>query len=235
MMRLTYTSVATAAAAAATLALAWTACRSAAPAPESAGRSAAYTLTFSSTWTPATHPLDFPKAGVLTGPHFSGLIGASHNGVFSLFKEGAPPSPGLERLSEEGKHSPLDDEIRAAVAAGRAGALFETDPIRDLTQPATARVVVDEDHSRVSVVAMIAPSPDWFAGAADIDLRDGGRWVEGKEVTVYAWDSGGDDGTTYEAADADANPKHPTMLNAAPHFAQDGRRVPVGRLTLRRM
>ncbi|HET6202171.1 MAG TPA: spondin domain-containing protein [Planctomycetota bacterium] len=194
-----------------------------------------YEVTLTPMWTASTHPLDYPKAGLLTGPHFSGLIGATHDASFAIFREGSPPTPGLERLSEEGKHSPLDAEIRAAIASGHAGALLEGDPIRDLTKSSTVRFRADEKHPLVSVVAMIAPSPDWFAGAGAVNLREGGSWASSKEVTLYAYDSGGDDGMTYEAADADANPKEPTRVNDAAHFLQSGKRVPVGKVVFRKI
>jgi hypothetical protein len=193
-----------------------------------------YAVTFTPTWTAQSHPMEYPKAGLLTGPHFSGLIGAAHRADYKLIKEGMAPSAGLEKLSEEGKHSPLDEEIRAAMQAGRTTSLFETGPIKDFSQPAKADVTVDEAHPMVSFVAMIAPSPDWFAGAS-VDLMEGGNWVEAKEVEVFAYDSGGDTGATYEASDADANPKQPTMLSAAPHFMKDGQRIPVGRVAFRRV
>ncbi len=194
----------------------------------------AYEVTFTPMWTAQSHPLDYPKAGVLSGPHFSGLIGASHDRDFVLFAEGRKPTPGLERLSEEGKHSPLDAEIRAAIAAGDAGELFESDAIKDFSKPATTVVHVDPRFPLVSVVAMIAPSPDWFAGVADVDLREGSGWVATKEMLVEAWDSGGDAGTTYEASDSDLNPKQSTKRNDAPQFTTSGARVPVAKITFRR-
>ena len=70
-----------------------------------------YTLVYKNAWTAATHPIEYPEAGAISGPHYSGIVGATHNGSFSLFKQGAMPTPGLEMLSEMGKPSPLDEEI----------------------------------------------------------------------------------------------------------------------------
>lgn len=193
-----------------------------------------YMVTIASTWTPQTHPLEYPEAGALTGPHFSGMIGASHNEGYSLVKEGMLPTPGLEKLSEEGKHSPLDAEIKAAMAAGMVGMLFESDPLRDFTKTATTKVMVSDKFPMVSVVAMIAPSPDWFTGAS-VNLKEGGAWVPSKTITLYAWDSGGDDGATYKADDMDTNPKKPTMMATTPHFVVGGTPVPVGTLTFTKM
>lgn len=208
---------------------------SAAPPEAPSADAAEYRVVFSGAWTATTHPLEYPKAGVLSGPHFSGLIGASHSEGYALFAEGRTPSRGLEKLAEEGKHSPLDAEIRQAISSGAALALFETDPIRDMAKPAATTVRVDAAHPRVSAVAMIAPSPDWFAGVGNVDLREGGRWVERKEVALHAWDAGSDDGATYEAPDRDADPKHPTAPSASPHFRRGSETVPVGTLRFERV
>ena len=113
------------------------------PTPPGAVR---YTVTFTPTWTAASHPLEYPKAGLLTGPHFSGLIGAAHKTDWKLFKEGMQPTAGLEKLSEEGKHAPLDDEIRAAMNSGNTTSLFETGPIKDFSRTAQAEVFADDAH-----------------------------------------------------------------------------------------
>jgi len=59
--------------------------------------------------------------------------------------------------------------------------------------------------------------------------------VAAKTVDVYAWDSGGDDGTTFLADDKDDNPKKPTTLNKSRHFLKDGQPRPVARLTFTRL
>jgi hypothetical protein len=204
-------------------------------APNESTNAAEYELTFTGMWNEKTHPLEYPEAGVLSGPHFSGLIGATHDGRYHIIRDGQMPTPGLERLSEEGKHAPLDAEIRATITDGRAGTLFETGPVKDQSVPAQAKFRADANHPMVSFVAMIAPSPDWFTGASDVSLFENGAWVQERTIDLYAWDSGGDDGMTYKAADADTNPKKPTMLSDAPHFMNGGQRVPVGRVVIRKI
>lgn len=197
----------------------------------SAEDGAEYTVKFTRTWTEKTHPFEYPEAGLVSGPHFSGLIGASHGDGYAIFKEGTPPTPGLEKLSEEGKHTPLDKEIMAAIQAGKAGALFETGPIRDASKTETTKVRVTDGFPMVSAVAMIAPSPDWFAGVANVNLKEGGKWVQTKTVELYPMDSGGDDGTTYKAPDKDTNPKKNTTKATTRHFVMNGATPPVGTLT----
>jgi hypothetical protein len=190
-----------------------------------------YTIKFTRAWTEKTHPFEYPPAGLVSGPHFSGLIGASHGDAYAIFKEGTPPTPGLERLSEEGKHTPLDNEIRAAIQAGKAGALFETGPIKDVSKTETTKVRVTDKFPMASAVAMIAPSPDWFAGVANVKLKENGKWVQTKTVELFPMDSGGDDGTTYKAPDKDNNPKKNTTNATSRHFVMNGKTPPVGTLT----
>jgi hypothetical protein len=194
-----------------------------------------YRVEFTPLWTKANFPFEYPDTSLIHKPHFSGLIGTAHNASYAIYKEGRMPSPGLERLSEMGKHDPLDAEINGAIAAGNALALTESDPLKDFTQTAKAEVKVDDAHPMVSIVAMIAPSPDWFAGVADVNLMENGAWMASKTVDVMPWDSGGDDGTTYLADDVDTNPKKPTGLNKSRHFVKDGNVMPVARITFTRI
>ena len=197
--------------------------------------SATYTVTVTPLWLPTNFPVDYPQPGIFTGPHFSGVIGASHSERFTLFKLGNPPSAGLERLSEMGKHDPLDAEIKAAIGNGGVGALFESDPNKELpTKTQVFTIAVDAKHPLVSMAQMIAPSPDWFAGVANVNLMDGGKFVAEKTVDEMAYDSGGDDGTSYTATDLDASPKKPTSMASSKHFAVNGKAMPVARVTFKR-
>lgn len=193
-----------------------------ATAPKPSSKDAAvYEMTFQGTWTAATHPTDYPKGGSLSlsGAHFSGLIGAPHNGSYHLFREGALATPGIELVSHKGSKNPLDDELRAAAAAGNAGAIFDTGVFLDVTSPKSVTFEVSDRFPLVSVVAMIAPSPDWFVGVSDLDLKENGAWLDKKTVQALAWDSGTYEGMTYAAEEKASSPHQPIALNKAPPFA----------------
>jgi hypothetical protein len=195
-----------------------------------AAEPATYTVVFERTWSSETHPEDFPLLA-----HFSPVIGVTHGKGYDPFKSGATPSPGLEKLCEEGKHQPLDAEIKAAIAAGTAGALIETpDPLRSVPGKAETKFTIDEAHPMVSIAAMIAPSPDWCAIAADVQLLENGQWVAEKTVVLEAWDAGTDSATSYRALDADTQPRGRIQPSDRPYFVKDGKRVPVGRVTFKR-
>jgi hypothetical protein len=199
--------------------------------PVVAEEAADYEVTVTGLWTADRFPLEYPEANLISGPHFSGVIGASHNGKYEIYKPGTQPTAGLERLSEEGKHSPLDEEIKGAIAKGTAGALFESDPIKDFSKSVMSKVHVTTMHSQVSAVAMVAPSPDWFVGVSGVNLMEGGKFVTEKTVELYAYDAGSDDGMTYKAADMDNSPKKATTTASAKHFGGK----PVARITFRKI
>ena len=99
-----------------------------------------------------------------------------------------------------------------------------------------SRSTANSEHSRVSFVTMIAPSPDWFAGVKDIDLMENGQWVAEKTIDVMPFDSGDDDGSTYRAEDSDTDPKKPTSsLNGNPHFTYNRKFLPVATVTFKKI
>jgi hypothetical protein len=186
-----------------------------------------YQVVFERSWSSQTHPLDFPLLA-----HFSPVIGVTHDGRYELFHAGATATPGLEHLCEEGKHQPLDAEIRSALASGAVGTLIETsDPLRSVPEQAVASFEIDAAHPMVSIAAMIAPSPDWCAVAADVKLFENGEWVARKTIALEAWDVGTDSATSYRALDDDTQPRAPIGLNGLPYFVMNGKRVPVGSVT----
>jgi hypothetical protein len=188
---------------------------------------ARYRVTFERTWSSDTHPQDFPLLA-----HFSPVIGATHGTEFALFRDGGTATAGVEKLCEEGRHQPLDEEIRAQIGAGSVGALIETpDPIRSAPGQALAEFEIDAAHPMVSIAAMIAPSPDWCAVAAGVSLLEDGRFVAEKTVWLEPWDAGTDAATSYRAFDQDMQPRGPMQRSDAPYFVRDGDRSAVGRVT----
>ena len=165
--------------------------------------SAVYSVVFEATWSAATHPNSFPR-----GAHFSPLIGAVHDDGVRFWANGETATPGIERMAETGGTGTLRSEIRAHIPANALSVItgpgLGTSPAR--TNP--FQVVVRLDYPLVTLVTMIAPSPDWFVGVSGLSLMDDfGQWVDELEFTLYPYDSGTDDGTDYTSANADSSPK----------------------------
>ena len=76
---------------------------------------ARYRVTFEATWSVATHPTNFPA-----NPHFSGLVGATHDETTRIWERGEVASDGIELMAENGGKSQLLAEIAALIAAGTA-------------------------------------------------------------------------------------------------------------------
>lgn len=158
--------------------------------------SAQYKVTFTSAWSASTHPNQFPPL-----PHFSSLIGATHNSSVSFWKAGQIASEGIRLMAELGSITPLDTEINQAIAASTAefilsgGGIFPSPGSVELT------FAISSEKPLVSLVSMIAPSPDWFVGVHDLNLFPGAQWQDTMVVDLYPYDAGTDDGPTYLSSD----------------------------------
>lgn len=163
-----------------------------------------YTVTFQSTWSAATHPQAFPG-----NAHFSGLIGATHTNAVVFWNEGQLASPGIQAMAELGSKSPMTDEVAAAIAAGAAR--FELSGGGIGLSPGTVSLdfTISDSHPLVTLVSMIAPSPDWFVGVAGLPLLQNDQWVDSLVVTLKGFDAGTDDGATYAAVNAPSTPHVP--------------------------
>ena len=68
-------------------------------------------------------------------------------------------------------------------------------------------VEVTANFSKVSIITMLAPSPDWFIGIDSLDLCDNGKWRESMNITMLPpWDAGTEDGTAFSTGNAATNP-----------------------------
>ena len=171
-----------------------------APRPDSA----LYRIEFEATWSDSTHPNEFPG-----NAHFSPLIGGVHDDSVSFWELGDTASPGMEEMAEVGRTRTLAEEIRAEMPK-RAFAVVQGSGTRSPGSTSIDTVVVNADFPLVTLVTMIAPSPDWFAGVTGQSLLDeDGEWVDELRIDLYPLDAGTDSGTTYTSPNQDTSPKEP--------------------------
>ncbi|MDX1420437.1 MAG: spondin domain-containing protein [Rubricoccaceae bacterium] len=196
-------------------------------APAAAAQGAAtYRVTFEATWSEATHPVDFPP-----DPHFSGLVGATHEATASLWAPGELASAGIESMAETGSKTLLIAEAEALIAGGQAEAVLSGGGIAVSPGSVSLDLEVSAAYSHVSLVSMLAPSPDWFVGVHGLDLYEGGTWAAERVVDLHVYDSGTDSGATYTAPDDDTNPPEPLAQHVEPPFLVGGEVPPVGTFT----
>ncbi len=192
--------------------------------------SARYRVEVDITWTAETHPLEYPDSA-----HFSGLVGATHNSRYIVFADGRTATSGLELVAENGRSSVMLAELAEGMRRNRVAETFQAPGLRTLPGRMTATFQADPNRRFLSFATMIAPSPDWFTGAAGIDLRTGDGWVERLEIPLWAWDAGTDSGETYTADDADTQPRESVRLLATPHFLSETGLTPVGVARIERL
>jgi len=165
---------------------------------------ASYKIEFISNWSASTHPNQYPSGSA----HWSPLVGASHNASISFFKIGKLATDGVEQVAETGGTSIFESEISDAISDGTSYALIKGTGLS--TGPGTITindVEIDVDFPLVSLITMIAPSPDWVAQVDSVKLtNDSNDWISEITLDVYASDAGTDNGTTYITDDADSNP-----------------------------
>lgn len=173
-----------------------------------------YQVTFESTWSAATHPLGFPPS-----PHFSGLIGGTHSSDVSFWDEAALASTGIQNMAEVGSKIALTSEVNAAITAGTADAVISGGGINPSPGTVAKTFTVDEAFPLVTLVAMLAPSPDWFVGVSGLPLRENDAWNLEVVVDLIVYDAGTDSGVNYTSPDSPTVPPVPISQLTTGAFA----------------
>jgi len=163
--------------------------------------SATYDVVFESVWSAATHPTDFPS-----NPHFSGLIGGTHASGVTFWAAGSTTSLGMRDMAERGSKGFLTSEVEAAIQAGSAAALLSGGGISPSPGSVQVAFSITVQHPLLTLVSMIAPSPDWFVGVSGLALFEEGVWADEVVVQLLAYDDGTDSGTTFTSGNAVTDP-----------------------------
>ncbi len=179
------------------------------------GPKATYTITYTGAWTSAATP-----GGVPDGAHFSPLIGGVHNAAVAFLEAGGTATAGIESMAERGRTATLTKEIEAAGA--NALSVLRKDSGSGATESSTFESVeLSADHPRITLLSMIAPSPDWFVGVFGLSLLDAeGGWVEALTVDLHPYDAGTEDGEEFSFDNAATVPQGTiTSLRGASMFS----------------
>jgi hypothetical protein len=169
--------------------------------PVPAAGAALYRITFEASWSAITHA-SFPA-----GAHFSPLLGVSHRADGLIFQPGQLASPGIQNMAERGNNATLRAEITFLRSDGRALALLDGRVTTSSPGTLTDTIRVDAAHPRLTVVTMIAPSPDWFAALENENLLGAdGQWATVRTVPARSYDAGTDSGPTFTAPDQPTRP-----------------------------
>ena len=167
---------------------------------------------------------------VPSGAGFSGLVGGVHNTRVTFWGRGVAASAGLEELAETGNFRAFRGEVDAAKEYNGARASFRSSwGSLSATGEDSMTFETTAVHPLVTVVARIAPSPDWFVGVRDLSLRADGDWISSQTIDLYPWDAGTEDGSGFESDNSATSPQGTvTRLRNSGPFSDD----PIARLTI---
>ena len=187
---------------------------------------ARYRITVVSEWTPSSRPTTRPS-----NSHFSPTVLINHGTPGDLFAVGARASSGVEQMAETGATGALRAELAGdgTVSDVRTGS-----SIFGIGQN-SFDVTVARGDELVSLVTMLAPSPDWFVGVRDVDLLRGDGWVDRLELDLGNYDAGTDSGTGFRSPNADTNPAETISGPRDPAFAQAAAENRFGRVVIERI
>ncbi|KMV29839.1 hypothetical protein AB733_15130 [Photobacterium swingsii] len=170
--------------------------------PDLSDSDAVYELEFKTNWTAANFATNFPS-----DRHFSGLIGLTHNSNAKLFEAGTLASNGIVSMAETGAKGTLKAEIEGLQNQGDSHSTVDGGGIPASASSVNLTFGISQDHPLVSVVTMIAPSPDWFTGINSVPLFVDGKWVEELEIQLISYDAGSDSGVTFSSANLATTPR----------------------------
>ncbi|KYQ47437.1 Spondin-1 [Trachymyrmex zeteki] len=169
---------------------------------------AKFEVTFEGLWSRNTHPKDFPSKGWLI--RFSDVIGASHTSNYLFWRNYGMASIGLRQVAEFGATRLLESELKHRSEEIRTIIKARGISYPNVTGKTFAVFRVDRMHHLMSLVSMIDPSPDWFVGVSGLELcLPNCSWIEHKQLNLYPYDAGTDDGITYVSPDSPTDPQIP--------------------------
>lgn len=188
-----------------------------------------YRVALNIVWTPATHPATIPPPG--ENPHVSPPVLVTHTGVNDLFAHGALASNGIEAMAETGSTRSLLAEMasKPSVSDVTVGSSI-------FGAGATSfDVELSQGANLVSLVTMLAPSPDWFVGVNSVPLFVDGAWVSSLEVDLAAYDAGTDSAPGFVHSNADTSPAQPISGPRDPAFVNADAEGRFGFVTITRL
>jgi len=184
-----------------------------------------YDVSFVSEWSATTHPDNFPSGSA----HFSGLVGATHNASASFWNNGEIASAGIKAMAELGQQSILNSEVNLVIQQSNADKVILGNGLATTPDTLNFTLPMQTSHPLLTLVSMLAPSPDWFVGVSGLNLYEGNIWVDSLTVELFAYDSGTDSGATYSSPDQATLPAEPIQKIITTPFMVSGNIVPIGK------
>jgi hypothetical protein len=175
--------------------------------------SAIYNVSFQSTWNASEH------TSIPSGDHYSNLVGGTHKNKNEFFQVGELASNGIKNVAELGNNVPFMNEVQNSSNSKEWFEVFFSPNNAEFGSATISNIEVTEEHHLLTLVSMIAPSPDWFIALNSIDLRNDTNtdWKQTFTVDAFVYDSGTDSGENYNSANSPTpSPELIYKINSAP-------------------
>ena len=173
--------------------------------------SATYRVTFEGTWSAdSPHPHPEGADGFPGNAHFSPLIGAVHSADIIFWEPGGLATSGVETVAELGVTGDLRAEVEAEIANGTTLALLSGPDVSPSPGIALIEdVQVTTEYPLITLLTMIAPSPDWFIGVSGLSLMGENGWENEVIVELHGYDAGTEDGIAFSLGNDATSPHEP--------------------------
>jgi hypothetical protein len=79
---------------------------------------------------------------------------------------------------------------------------------------------IDLDHPAVSLISMVAPSPDWFVGVSGLSLWDGNAWTESLSIDLMPYDAGTEQGDLFSLNNLATVPQATIAMRGSPFVGE---------------
>ena len=162
-----------------------------------------YKITVTGLWDASSHPdgpTSFPGSN-----HFTSFATIIHNSSVSFWSAGTKASSGIENVAELGVTSQLRSE--ANPSAANVFAFHTPSGISPAKGTKAYNIKAKDTHSLITMISMIAPSPDWFIGIHDLDLQDSqDRWHSCLEQDLIGYDAGTESLNIFSLGGTTSNP-----------------------------
>jgi hypothetical protein len=187
-----------------------------------------FEVTLDSNWNSKDH-LSAPR-----NAHFSPVVAVTHNSSFDLFNLGSQTSKAIEPLAELGRTAAALETIELANQDGQIIDSVETENMFIRNQKSQSfQVVASEKSPFLSLISMIAPSPDWVVSVSNLKLVSSqGTPIQSLvRIPLYAIDAGtesGDQGGNFSINNPASSPHRPSQILVGPGFG-----APFAHLTIK--
>lgn len=191
---------------------------------------ATYELTFTPNFTEEDFPTDYPSNAT-----FGPILAIAHPADVSVFRIGQVATDAFKAYTEDGDADTLASALTQGVEGMEVTTMIVAGGSTGPTTTDVTSINVSPSNTRITFLAKLNPSPDWFVGvdAFDVIAPDGISLVQSEEISLVPLDAGTDAGTTYNSDNEPSNGQTISVINDAP-FGTGGLTPALGVLSLRR-